>query len=302
MFYNSVTFIILSLLIFIVLVIHDKKRNTKISKLVSYLEEINNQNYNLELDTNNEDELSKLKNEIYKTTVYLKNYSIKLKEEKSLLKNNLTDISHQLKTPLTSINIMLENLIENDNINNDTKKEFLTDIKTQTDHINTLVKSLLVLSKFDADIVIFKKETINLQKLVNKVLNNLKPIYTAKKIVFKVEISENVTFSGDYNWQLEAITNIIKNSIEHSHSNGIIEIKSTTNSICTKLIIKDYGEGILKKDIKKIFDRFYKSSNKNDGIGVGLNLAKTIIEKDNGIITLKSEYKKYTSFEIMYMN
>jgi len=118
----------------------------------------------------------------------------------------------------------------------------------------------------------------------------------------EVNIPDGATFLGDYNWELEALTNIVKNSIEHSRENSKIYITAESNNFFLKIIVKDEGNGIIKEDIKHIFDRFYKSKNSSeDSIGIGLSLAKSIIEKDNGYIEVTSELEKGTEFEIKYM-
>ena len=117
-----------------------------------------------------------------------------------------------------------------------------------------------------------------------------------------LDIEKETIFLGDYNWELEAITNILKNAIEHSLAEGKIEIKVEDNPLFTKLTIKDDGCGMSKKDLQNIFKRFYKGENsKNDSIGIGLNLAKNIIEKDGGMIKVASEVGKGTTFEIKFM-
>ena len=143
---------------------------------------------------------------------------------------------------------------------------------------------------------------INIKELVQKVLSNLAILIDIKSIQIKEEIPEKSTLYADYNWQIEALTNIIKNCIEHSKDGGKILIKAEDNSVFTKIIIQDEGEGIGKKDLKHIFERFYKAEKSSENsIGIGLSLAKTIIEKERGYIKVKSEVGKGTTFEIKYL-
>ncbi len=294
-------FIFLISLIIYYLHYRDKKKiRREIFQITDYIIQLNNKNYTLDIDSVTEGELSILKNELYKTMVLLKEQASKLNEDKLLMKDNIADISHQLKTPLTSINIMLENILTDKKMNEKVKKDFLLDIKDKVERINFLTQTLLTLSKFDADVVTFQKDNINLKRLVLDSINGLKILIDAKNIEIKYIIPDNIEFVGDYKWQLEAVTNIIKNSVEHSKKGELIELLGSQNNFEIKLLIKDTGKGIKKENIKYIFNRFYKGDNYSDGMGIGLNLAHTIISKDNGFIKVKSEEGKYTMFEIRY--
>lgn len=216
---------------------------------------------------------------------------------------SVEDISHQLKTPLTSITIMLDNLKDNPNMDENTKQKFIFEISKQIDWINWLVISMLKLSKLDANVVQFYEEKINLKKLINEIIKNLEIPIEIKNQQIIIEGDENASFTGDYKWQQEAVTNIIKNCIEHNKENGKIYIKYEENTLFTKITIRDEGEGISKKDLKHIFERFYKGQNSSENsVGIGLALAKNIIEKNNGMISCKSELDRGTEFVIKYMN
>ena len=143
---------------------------------------------------------------------------------------------------------------------------------------------------------------INLKKLIDNVINNLAIMIDIKNIKIEEKIDEDVILRADYNWQLEALTNIIKNCIEHSKEDSKIKIEVENNSIFVKIKITDEGEGIAKEDLSHIFERFYKSKQVSENsIGIGLSLAKTIIEKENGYIKVDSELGKGTTFEIKYL-
>lgn len=289
------------LIVFIVL-IYNWQREREIKKINKYLNEINSGNYELKIEENCEDELSKLKNELYKTTVLLRETAENSEQEKINLSNSLADISHQIKTPLTSIRIMLDNIEENPDMDSKTREEFIEDISKQIEWISSLVISLLKLAKFDAGAIKMNDQEVNVKKLINHVLSNLAIIIDVKNIKIEQKIDDNIMLKADYNWQLEALTNIIKNAIEHSHDNGTIHIDVENNSMFVKIKIRDEGEGIDKKDIKHIFDRFYKAKKSSENsIGIGLSLAKTIIEQENGYIKVDSEVGKGTTFEIKYL-
>ena len=286
----------------IVILSYNKKREEKISDINSYIGKVNSGNYELKIEENGEDELTKLRNELYKTTVLLRETAENSEKEKTNLSNSLTDISHQLKTPLTSIRIMIDNIQNNPDMDEKTRNEFIEDISKQIDWISSLVISLLKLAKFDAGSIVMRDEEINVKKLIQNIISNLAILIDIKDIKIEENISEQITLFADYNWQLEALTNIIKNCVEHSFDGGKIKIEAESNSVFTKIIITDEGEGIEKKDLNRIFERFYKSAKSSENsIGIGLALAKTIIEKERGYIKVESEVGKGTKFEIKYL-
>ena len=299
---NIILIIIFSILWMAIIFVYLRKRDKKINQITQYINEIKNRKYDLDINENSEDELSNLKNELYKITVMLKEESEISKKDKENIKMSVEDISHQLKTPLTSITIMLDNLKDNPNMDENTKQKFIFEISKQIDWINWLVISMLKLSKLDANVVQFYKEKINLKKLINEIIKNLEIPIEIKNQQIIIEGDENASFTGDYKWQQEAITNIIKNCIEHNKEKGKLFIKYEENTLFTKITIRDEGEGISKEDLKHIFERFYKGQNSSENsVGIGLALAKNIIEKDNGMISCKSELDKGTEFVIKYM-
>lgn len=299
---NILIIVLFSILWMTIIVLYLRKRDKKIKQITNYINQIKNKKYDLNIEENTEDELSNLKNELYKITIMLKEESEISKKDKENLKMSVEDISHQLKTPLTSITIMLDNLKDNPNMEEKTKQKFIFEISKQVEWINWLVISMLKLSKLDANVVQFYDEKINLNKFIGEIIKNLEIPIEVKNQKIIIDGNENVSFIGDYKWQQEAITNIIKNCIEHNANNGTIYINYEENSLFTKITIRDEGEGISKEDLKHIFERFYKGKNSSENsVGIGLALAKNIIEKNNGMINCKSELDKGTEFVIKYM-
>lgn len=298
---NLISIIMLAILITSIINVNQKRRDKKIQDIIKYIEEINRKNYDLEIEKNSEDELSSLKNELYKITVMLKEQAdISLKDKKAL-QTSIEDISHQLKTPLTSISIMLDNIRENPEMEERTRQKFIYEINRQIEWINWLVISLLKLSKLDSNTATFVKRDISVRELIDNVIQNLAIPIDIKQQHLIVDGKE-AKFKGDYNWQLEAITNIVKNCIEHTPENKNIYINFEENSFYTKIVVRDEGVGIDKQDVKHIFERFYKGKNSSENsVGIGLALAKSIIEKDGGYITCSSELNVGTTFEIKYV-
>ena len=298
---NIISMILLLVLIIIILFVNEKQKDKKIKDIIKYIEEINRKNYDLEIEKNSEDELSHLKNELYKITVMLKEQADNSIKDKKVLQTSIEDISHQIKTPLTSISIMLDNIRENPNMDERTRQTFIHEISRQIEWINWLIISLLKLAKLDSNTATFAKKEVIVKDLINDVIKNLSIPLEIKEQHVAIN-GRDAKFIGDYNWQLEALTNILKNCIEHTPEQKNIYINFEENNFYTKIVIKDEGVGIDKQDVKHIFERFYKGKNSSENsIGIGLDLAKSIIEKDNGYILCSSELGKGTSFEIKYM-
>lgn len=290
---------IASLSIFMRYVLIQEKELKEINE---YIKEVNNKNYSLKIEDNKDGELSRLRNELYKTTVILREAAENSEEEKEKLSIAIADISHQLKTPLTSIRIMLDNISDNPDMPQEIRENFIQDISKQVEHMSSLVISLLKTAKFDAGTIKMENEEIDAKKLIDSVINNLAILIEIKEIEVITKIDEKAIFIADYKWQQEALTNILKNAIEHSQPKSNIYIIVENTSIFLKIKIKDEGQGIEQKDLKHIFERFYKAKNCNeDSIGIGLSLAKTIIEQNNGYIKATSEVGKGTLFEIKYI-
>ena len=302
MIINVVSIGVSVILLLIIVNIYYHSRNKKIQEIIKYIEAINNKNYDLKIAENIEEDLSNFRNELYKIAVMLKEQASQSINDKKALQTSLEDISHQLKTPLTSISIMLDNIRENPNMDEHTRQEFIYEISRQINWINWLVISLLKLSKLDSNTAVFVQKEIKVEDLINNVVKNLAIPIDIKQQNVIVNGSSDVMFVGDYNWQLEALTNIVKNCIEHTVENKNIYINWEENNFYTKIAIKDEGVGIDKKDVKHIFERFYKGKNSSENsVGIGLALAKSIIEKDNGYIICASELGRGTTFEIKYM-
>ena len=297
----NILFIGLALSIILLYLKHENNQDKEIKRIVKCIKEINKKNYAINIEDNTEDELSILKNEIYKTTVMLKEMAESSKDDKLRLKDSLSDISHQLKTPLTSINIMLDNILDNPNMDEDTKEKFIQSIKREVTNISNLATEILKLSKFDANVVRFENKEVLVKDIIKKAISNVEMMAEIKNVEIKVVFHDNVKLVCDLNWQAEAIINILKNCIEHSSENSFINIEVIDNKIYKEIIIKDSGEGIDKKDLLHIFERFYKGKNSSkDSVGIGLALAKKIIEMNNGSISVNSVKGKGTIFTIRY--
>ena len=231
-----------------------------------------------------EGDISILRNEIAKMTVMLRQQAEQLGDEKHKLADALADISHQIRTPLTSLNLMLEALKKEDD--EEKKSRIIFDMRRQLERIDGLVVSLLKLAKMDAGTIKLQKAPVELGALVRSALEPIEIMLELKGIAVNVDVKG--TYTGDKEWSREALTNILKNCMEHTDDGGVISITGCENAVHTELVIQDTGAGIAKDDLPHIFERFYKGQNsKNDSYGIGLALARSIIAGENG--TIKAE-------------
>ena len=290
--------LISALLLFIINFIYIKSIYKKIAKIDKYMNNILNDDYSINIKDYCEGDISNLKNDIYKMTIKLKEQSELLIKEKKYLEETLQDISHQIKTPLTSM-YMINDILTNEKDEN-IKKEFLIKNKNQIERIEWLVTSLLKLSRLESGTVKLKKEKINLKELVDKSIEPINVLLELRNIKLTKNIID-VNLVVDINWTVEALLNVIKNACEHTFDK--IEIVGSTNPLYTEIKIIDNGIGISKKDIKHIFERFYKGNHNKESIGIGLNMSKKIINLQNGLIEVSSKEGVGSTFIIkLYKN
>ena len=292
-------YLIICLVYLTIIINNDKRKEKEINEVIKIIEEINNKNYSFKMKDINEEDLSLLKNEIYKTTIMLNEISEISRKDKKELEESLEDISHQLKTPLTSILIMIDTLLDDEDMDQNTREDFLRNMKREVMNINFLVKSILKLSRLDTNTVKFISKKESVKEIINEAILNVSLLSDLKNVKIETNLSDSF-ITCDYKWQIEALTNILKNSIEHSYENNKVLIECSENNAYVKIIIKDFGTGIAKEDINHIFERFYKGKDSDyDSIGIGLALSKSIIEKQNGKISVESS-ENGTTFTIKY--
>ena len=248
---------------------------------------------------NQEGQIGLLKTEIMKMTTVLKEKVALLHSEKIFLNNTISDISHQLKTPMTSL-MLLTDLMYND-LDKEKKIEFLDRTNAQLSRMDWLIKSMLKLSKLEAKVIDFKDEKVNINELLIRSISPLSVPMELKNISLNINGNKEASYIGDIEWSSEALGNIIKNCIEHTKEGGNLDISYEENPIYSEIVIKDNGEGIDKDDIPNIFKRFYKGKNsKSDSVGIGLAMAKSIIESQNGDIYVKSKKNRGSEFHITF--
>ena len=288
----------LGIILIIIFTVVTKRRYKNLNDLNDYLSLVCKGIYDMNIDDNTEGELSILKNNLYKVITLLQSQNEYLKNDKLYLADSIADISHQLKTPLTSMMVMCE-LLENEK-NPDKRQEFVAVINNQLSKMKWLITNILKISKLDADATEFKRDEGSISKVLD---DSLKPFaLTAELKNIAIQNGANdFVFNGDESWTVEAVSNIVKNCLEHTNDGGKIIIASDSTNLYNKLTISDNGCGIAEEDLPHIFERFYHGKNSSkDSVGIGLALAKTVFEKENASVTVESEQGRGSIFEIRF--
>ena len=295
--YNIIYISILIIIVFSILIIYINKIYNKIRKLSIYANDILNNKYNMDIREYSEGDISNLKNDLYKMTIKLKEQNELSLKDKIYLQDTLSDISHQLKTPLTSMYVINE-LLYDDKLDKSLKKELLNKSKKGLERIEWLITSLLKMSRLDSGSEKLIFEEVKLINIINKTIEPIRIPLELKNINLNVSCSNDIKVNVDVNWTTEALINILKNAMEHTLENGNINIVCSDNPLYTMISISDDGCGISKKDLPHIFERFYKGMSNKESIGIGLNMSKKIIESENGNISVKSKENEGTTFII----
>ncbi|APH22719.1 sensor histidine kinase [Clostridium botulinum] len=301
--YRIIIYFALAIII-IYIIIYDKFKYfyKKAEIFTEASEDIMEGHFSKFIDENKEGDFYILSSKFNLMSNRLEESLLNLKKEKIFLKNIISDISHQLKTPLSSL-IMFNELMKDENMPIEDRKNFLKLSDEQLRRMEWLIINLLKVGRLEAGVVEFRRENNPLYVTVNKALAGLSEKAKEKSQQVIVDIDEDVYFKHDMDWTAEAISNIIKNSIEHTDNYGQIKISCEETPISLTISIKDNGEGIPEKLQNKIFERFYKGENSVNpsSIGIGLSLTKSIIESQNGSIIVESEMGEGTEFIMTFL-
>ncbi|RKM59410.1 sensor histidine kinase [Butyrivibrio sp. CB08] len=275
---------------------YTKKRYSRIEELNDYLVKVLSGSDTPDILNQEEGELSILVNNIYKASSTLKAQNEILSDDKKQLASAIADISHQLKTPLTSMMVMNDLLAVEDDP--EKRREFLQTQSAQLSRMNWLIQTLLKLSKLDAGTIELKREQLSAKELMAEVIKPFEIQFELRGVSYKQDIKD-MSIVCDKNWTVEALQNIVKNCIEHMDAGGELEITTLDTTLFGQITIKDTGCGIAAEDIPHIFERFYKGKNAGkDSVGIGLALTKAIIEDQHGEIIVKSEEGVGSAFVI----
>jgi hypothetical protein len=259
-------------------------RYKKIARLSDQIDQVLHNANHLDFDEMDEGELSILQTEITKMILRIREQNDALRKEKGHLADSLADVAHQLRTPLTSVNLILS-LLENNPDENE-RKALIQETKELFGQMDWLLTSLLKISRFDAGIVVFDSKQIETDKLIQNALHPFQIPLDLHNIDVEIDVPKGTIIQGDFGWLSEAIQNILKNCIENAGDNGKIEIVCGENPLFTEITIHDSGKGFEKKDIPHLFTRFYRGNKPNaSGYGIGLSLCKMIVTGQGGTIT-----------------
>lgn len=285
-------FILVNTLIFLLLILSERRRKAQLNKEIDSIFTLL---HSLDIDTDEyeleDDEFGKLRDEIIKVILENKIIADKAKENKETLREYTEDIAHQLKTPLTGILLMLD-LIEDDEEN---KKEYLGHIRSNTNRLHQLVDILLKLAALDSGTIKMKKDIVNIKDMVGEIVTEMEILFADRGSTTPI-IGENFNLVCDRKWTYEAIYNVVKNGMESSPKEGVRIILKETN-IYKSIIVEDYSQGISDEVLKKIYKRFYKENQNSKGYGIGLPMAKTIVEKQDGeLIYTRGKTSNYFEF------
>ncbi|MBQ8170531.1 MAG: HAMP domain-containing histidine kinase [Oscillospiraceae bacterium] len=285
--------------VIIVHIVFHKRRYRKLTSLCDDIDKVLNGDDTVSFSCCEEGEISILRSEIHKMTKRIREQNSALTAEREHLKDVMADISHQLKTPLTSMSLILtvlrtKELSDKERITNLRK---LSDILSKTEW---LIETLLKMSSFDAGAVEIHKEEIPCRSLINNAVSSLEIMAELRGVELITQANAD-TVCADLNWTTEALRNIIKNCIEHTPSGGHISITAEETPVAVTIKITDNGIGISEKDLPHIFKRFYKADNVlHQGYGIGLAFSRQIITAQGGIIKAKNAKPHGSEFSLVF--
>ncbi len=279
--------------------VYTKARYRSIARISDQIDLVLHNAERIYINELEEGELSILNSEITKMTLRIREQNNALKKEKVHLADSLADIAHQLRTPLTSANLILSLLANNPEENE--RKAFIRETEELLVRMDWLITSLLKLSRLDAGVVVFQSESIDINNLIGEALRPLLIPMELRNIDIQKDIPKGIMIQGDIGWLTEAIQNILKNCMESVGENGKIEVACTDNPLYTEITIHDSGAGFEKEDLPRLFDRFYRGKNENaSGYGIGLSLCQMIITRQGGTITARNHPEGGAVFAIRF--
>lgn len=292
--FAGISFMLAALILLIAVLFRFKKESFHVKELTDYLEQVNTGQPCL-LFSLGENDFSKLQDEIYKTVTMLHQAKDSAQEAKNNYSENLSNIAHQLKTPITSISLLTQVMKE------DASLEYLEQIKRQLSRLTKLEESLLLLSRIDAGTLVLDKKSTDVFTILVLAADNLQELFLESNVLIDIPELGAMDVTVDLDWTMEAVMNLLKNAMEHTPPSETIHCFYEQNPLYTEILIQDEGEGFSKDDIPHLFQRFYRGKNeKSGGIGIGLSLAKEIIERQNGTIRARNNINGGACFEIRF--
>ncbi|MCM1288216.1 MAG: HAMP domain-containing histidine kinase [Clostridium sp.] len=272
----------------------------RISELIAYLMKVQDNLSLPALSKCSEGQLGILQSEIYKVVALLNEQSNYTSKQNKYMADMLSDISHQIKTPLAAITIMTD-LLDSGGLTEEKRAEYIGNIEGQVKRITWLIRNLLTLSQLEAEVLKLKRQMVTAKALLENACEPFLVMAELKGVALHIKAEDEMQFECDIHWTTEAISNIVKNCIEHTDCGGEVHASASQNNFALSITISDNGAGIAKENLPHIFDRFYKADNTaSDSVGIGLAMSKQIIMRQNGTITAESEEGKGTRFLVRF--
>ena len=281
-------------------IIEKRKIEKQIRELTDYITKVQDYASLPEMSEITEGSIGILQSEIYKVVTILREQYSSEHKQKKYMSDMMSDISHQFKTPLTAISLMTELLMAPE-VTEEQRLEYAAKIDSQINKMTWLIRNLLTLSQLEAGVLEMKSEPVALKTMLDEIYEPLSVMAEVAEVSLDISIPSEIEIKGDKHWLREAISNIIKNCIEHTAAEGFVKISASQNNISTTLVILDNGKGIDKEHLPHIFERFYKADNSSpNSVGIGLAMARQIINSHGGRIEVESEVGKGSRFTITF--
>jgi signal transduction histidine kinase len=290
-----------SVVIIVVLLIFTVRLDRKLEKAIANILSFMDGNHDVRLNDDEEGSLAQLFSSINTMATSLITHIKKEKHNKEFLKNTIADISHQLKTPLAALK-MYNEIIQDENTGNDVVGSFILKSGNELDRMENLIQNLLKLARLDAGAIKLEIRNHNLRQFMERASSRFLTRAGTENKSLNLNCAESIFFNCDEVWLFEAVSNIIKNALDHTDAGDEVVIVGEKTPVVTRIVIKDNGRGIHPEDIPSIYKRFYRSrfSLDKQGVGIGLTLAKSIVEKHGGSIMVESELGKGTTFYLTF--
>lgn len=267
----------------------EKKRYGEIRMLSEQVDEILHGKEIAELTHYGEGDMEVLRDEIQKMTLRLREQTELLRREKGALADALADISHQIRTPLTTLNLILERL-KSTGLTDEQRKRLLRQAGQMLEGIEWLVTALLKMSKLDAGAIDLQMQMVDMGDFLEEAVRPFEISMEVHEKALKITGTEGIRFYGDYGWTLEAVRNVLKNSVDYTPDGGNVRIACSDNPLYTEIRISDSGQGISREDMPHLFERFYRGQNAGENsFGIGLALSRMILSRENAVIQAKNE-------------
>lgn len=289
--------IAVSTALLVVYLLQSKQLYDDLSKLCDDIDSLLMGNDSIVFSCMQEGELGILRSELQKMTIRLREQNSSLSKEKDFMKSALSDVSHQLRTPLTSMNLIVS-MLGSRELSPKERGAYLKDLAELLSLTQWLIDTLLKISQLDAGAIVMQPTHESCARLIKEALTPLEISAELKELTVTCNVPKDCSFTGDLRWCREALSNIVKNCIEHTPHGGSIVISAEENSVCTRLVVSDSGKGIPEKDLPHIFDRFYRSDLTKQGYGLGLALSRQIITEQNGSLRVSNAKNGGAEFEI----